>query len=195
MLALNTEDHAMLLGVTRSNGPQAQLQYHFYDPNFALLTLQSQEALAMVVRQHLVDNGFAEKYSAAGTQDHPTFTLVEMDAPRMAAVDIGHGLTVGDLGAHRSLRESVTLAVSDPFSSRLPRLSSSADAFSGALRLAEGWRSAVPRLQNEAGLDAHWMPILSTMERQPEGLQVRFLNLNNPGESERVATVTELDVL
>lgn len=107
LLALNTQTHSMLLCATVKKSSYTESDYHFYDPNFAMVTYDSAQALLGALKRHLLEGGFAEAYNAYGTKDVPDFNLHEIHGARLAQVDVDSGLVVEDLGSDKPLAETV----------------------------------------------------------------------------------------
>ncbi|KAK6860846.1 TcdA/TcdB toxin- pore forming domain-containing protein [Apiospora arundinis] len=194
IVAMNTREHAMLLGVTVRNSETA---YHFYDPNFAMATFASKESLLKALNRHLVTETFASTYSAFGTAETPTFNLVEIDAWEMSRVDIGSQLTLRDLSSDETLVETA--------SSKWRRnpVQASRDlvdkpsfhgtrALSEALQATKAWREAVAALEKAYGLDGPWMPILQNLEPETGGgYRVQFINIEDPSQTRWLSTNDE----
>ncbi|KAF4468628.1 makes caterpillars floppy [Fusarium albosuccineum] len=107
LLALNTETHSMLLGVTIKESV-TDADYHFYDPNFAMVTYGSLENLREALERHLLGNGLAITYNAFGRPEAPRFNFYEIDGAKLARVDVdSSGLVVEDLAGEMALTERI----------------------------------------------------------------------------------------
>ncbi|KAI0914714.1 hypothetical protein F4823DRAFT_557660 [Ustulina deusta] len=186
VLAINTREHAMLLGVTVRDSKTA---YHFYDPNFAMATFASKETLLKALNRHLATEGFASTYSAFGTAEAPTFNLVEIDAWEMSRVSIGSQLTLRDLSSDDTLVETASakwrrspIQASHDLVDR-PSFQGT-HALSEALQATKSWREAVARLEKANGLEGSWIPILKNLEPETGGgYRVQFINIEDPSQT------------
>ncbi|UNI17073.1 hypothetical protein JDV02_003452 [Purpureocillium takamizusanense] len=104
MFMLHTEGHAMLLGATIRNAYLSS--YHFYDPNFAMVTFDTTDALIKAMSRHLVTEQWATAYSASGTPMAPVFELVEICSADLSQVDVGFDLVVQDLSSAEDLSQT-----------------------------------------------------------------------------------------
>lgn len=102
MIAMHTEVHSMLLGVTRKGNSTG---WHFYDPNFAVATFTSGNALLEATNKFF--QRFAVVYEAKLEGERPAFNLFQIDADKVSRIGSDYNLTVADLVKPETLLETV----------------------------------------------------------------------------------------
>ncbi|KIK70239.1 hypothetical protein GYMLUDRAFT_547718 [Collybiopsis luxurians FD-317 M1] len=192
IFALNTDIHAMLLGVTNRGG---KTSYHFYDPNFAIASFDSQAQLLNATTKFFTDTDYqyANVYAAGGTASDPTFTLVQLDTDKMAGIGFDYRLTVADFCEPETLTETVSIKaainIPDPNRFTTNRGLSAGATLLEAAELGEQWRLATEKLEASTGLGEHWTPILETIEDVDSGgYRIQFVNIENPDDTRWVNT-------
>lgn len=93
-LMLNSDNHAMLVAKT-FDGDQAT--YHFYDPNFGVFEFQQPALFLSALTDFFQTQGLAKYYAAYGDEARPTFDLIELQGPKISALDLSGGFRVGQL--------------------------------------------------------------------------------------------------
>ncbi|WP_340613510.1 TcdA/TcdB pore-forming domain-containing protein [Xenorhabdus thailandensis] len=178
--ALNTQNHAMMVGSTV--GAKGR-RYYFYDPNFGIFAFDNSANFLRAMEKHLVKRGLAVHYSAFGSQSAPTFNLVEIDPAKMASVPVGNGLDVADLTRPDELatvieqRQWVKQAVNAQV-----KIAEDAQLRTSLATLdTEQWGAkfdkAITALAQEHKLDHRWMPVIGSIKEQEKGrYSVQFIN-------------------
>ncbi|KAK0667268.1 TcdA/TcdB pore forming domain-containing protein [Cercophora samala] len=183
--ALNTQEHAMLVGVSRS--AHGQLQYHFFDPNFALATFQALDGFRSALLEHF------QIYS----QMNNALNMVEIRPDAMAKVPIGSGMTVNDLSEpsppseylvrRRQQRQSVQMVYQQQ---AVPEVQSGRQLLD-VLSLAQRVQEILPTGDSDSGLDQRWVPILQSVEDEANGgFRVQFVNMECPDDSRWISFPT-----
>ncbi|SFN47539.1 TcdA/TcdB pore-forming domain-containing protein [Xenorhabdus japonica] len=192
MFALNTQRHAMMVGVT--SGDKGR-RYYFYDPNVGIFAFDNSDNFRQAINNHLVKRKLAVHYDSLGSESNPEFNLIEIDTDKMARVSLGNGLDVADLSSTNDLatvieqRQLVKKTV-------IAQEKMTKDA---QLRTAlithdtEQWGAqfdkAITRLAQENKLDQHWMPIISNTKEPKEGQYlVQFINRDQPEKTRWVSS-------
>ncbi|GAB0133845.1 makes caterpillars floppy protein [Epichloe bromicola] len=191
-LAMHTEVHAMLQGLTKNGNSTS---WHFYDPNFAIATFKSGEALLEATTKFFGESGFAKVYEAQGQT--PSFDFFQIDAERVSRIGFDHNLTVADLVQPETLLETIASEHKTAIFLQDPAQLTSSRTFSAQTELLEilglgeaAWRDATARLEESTGMGEHWMPILETMKEGSEkgSYEVQFINLKNKNETKWIST-------
>lgn len=191
-LAMHTEVHAMLLGLTKNGNSTS---WHFYDPNFAIATFKSGEALLEATTKFFEESGFAKVYEAQGQT--PSFDFFRIDAERVSRIGFAHDLTVADLVQPETLLETIASEHKTATFIQDPAQLTSSRTFSAQTELLEilglgeaAWHDATARLEESTGMGEHWMPILETMKEGGEkgSYEVQFINLKNKNETKWIST-------
>lgn len=188
--ALNTQNHAMMVGSTV--GAKGH-RYYFYDPNFGIFAFDNSANLLHAMEKHLVERGLAVHYSAFGSKSAPTFNLVEIDPVKMARVPVGNGLDVADLTRPDELatvieqRQWVKQAVNAQV-----KIAEDAQLRTALATLdTEQWGAkfdkAITALAQENNLDHRWMLVIGSIKEQGEGrYSVQFINRDHLEETRLV---------
>ncbi|MBK5529404.1 hypothetical protein JFT86_20925 [Pseudomonas sp. TH06] len=185
--ALNTRNHSMLVASTvMAKGRR----YYFYDPNVGIFAYDDTASFLKAMEQHLVGRGLADFYGAFGSKQSPEFNLVQIDADKMAKVQVGNGLEVADLSRpgelatlidqRRQVQETVSVQSRIAEDMQLRGSLVTLDVEQWGARFAE----SSTRLATENGLDPRWMPVIATTEDQGAGnYRVQFINRDQPEQS------------
>ena len=190
--ALNTDTHAMLLGATNFAGTTS---YHFYDPNFTVATFTSKDELLTGTTNFFDDMGYASVYGATGPSENPTFTLVQIDTAKMARIGFDFKINVADIPEPETLTETLELKaprdlhLPDPgrFSS-IRALGAGAAILEGA-PLAQAFRIAIAKLEQEAGLGDNWVPIMETLsDTEGTSFSLEFINLEDTTQTRTLSS-------
>ncbi|PHM44306.1 TcdA/TcdB pore-forming domain-containing protein [Xenorhabdus szentirmaii] len=181
--ALNTRNHAMMVGVTV--GAEGR-RYYFYDPNVGIFAFDNVENFSHAMEKHLVTRKLAVHYGAFGSKSTPAFNLVEIDPAKMAKVPVGNGLDVADLTRPDEL---ATVIEQRQWAKQVVNTQEKV-AESTQLRTAlvtldaelwgERFDNAITELARENGLDQRWMPVIDNIKEQDEGpYRIQFINRDN----------------
>ncbi|MDX7987581.1 hypothetical protein FE392_09590 [Xenorhabdus sp. 12] len=178
--ALNTRNHAMMVGVTV--GAEGR-RYYFYDPNVGIFAFDSMKNFSRAMEKHLVTRKLAVHYGALGSKSTPAFNLVEIDPAKMARVPVGNGLDVADL------TRSDELATVIEQRRQVKQVVNTQEKIDENLQLrtalvtldAEQWGekfdNAITELAKENRLDQRWMPVIGNIMEQDEGhYRIQFIN-------------------
>ncbi|PHM48847.1 TcdA/TcdB pore-forming domain-containing protein [Xenorhabdus miraniensis] len=186
MFALNTRNHAMMVGVTIGDEGR---RYYFYDPNVGIFAFNNSDNFFQAINKHLVKRKMAVYYGSLGSESNPEFNLMEIDPDKMARVSLGNGLDVADLSSTDELatvieqRQWVKQTVIAQ-----EKITKDAQLRTALVTLdAEQWGAkfdeSITRLAQENKLDQHWMPIIGNTEETKEGhYRVQFINRDRPEE-------------
>ncbi|MBD2798392.1 hypothetical protein ID856_18110 [Xenorhabdus sp. 18] len=181
--ALNTRNHAMLVGCTvRAEGRR----YYFYDPNVGIFAFDNAASFSRAMEQHLVKRNMAVYYGSLGSQSVPVFNLVEIDPDKMASVPVGNGLDVADLTRPDELatvieqrqwvKQTVNAKVKIAEYTQLHTALATLDTE----QWGDKFDQAMTRLAQENRLDQRWIPVIGNIEEQGEGrYRVQFINREN----------------
>jgi len=96
---LSKDGHSMMVG---SRGMGQEKRYFFFDPNFGLAQVDSQDALTKLLQWHFVKNGLGEHYGAFGTRQSPKFEVVEINPGSLATWNLDYPRDGGDTVAELS---------------------------------------------------------------------------------------------
>ncbi|PHM22319.1 TcdA/TcdB pore-forming domain-containing protein [Xenorhabdus ehlersii] len=190
--ALNTQNHAMMVGSTV--GAKGR-RYYFYDPNFGIFAFDNSGNLLHAMEKHLVKRGLAVHYSAFGSKSVPTFNLVEIDPARMARVPVGNGLDVADLirpdelatviEQRQWVKQAVNAEVKIAEDAQLRTTLATLDAEQWGAKFDK----AITALTQENKLDQRWMPVIGSIEEQGEGrYSIQFINRDHLEETRLVSS-------
>ncbi|PHM45854.1 toxin B [Xenorhabdus mauleonii] len=181
--ALNTRNHAMMVGVTVDAEGR---RYYFYDPNVGIFAFDSMKNFSRAIEKHLVKRKLAVHYGALGSQSAPAFNLVEIDPAKMAKVPVGNGLDVADLTrpdelatvieqrqwAKQAVNTQEKIAENVQLRTTLVALD--------AEQWGERFDNAMTELARENRLDQRWMPVIDNIKEQGKGhYRIQFINRDN----------------
>jgi len=104
-LALNTNNHCMLVAVAETT--PGEVKYHFYDPNFGIVSFPTQGRLLQVLKRYFVEEGYGDRYGAFGGRgaSEPEFEVVEILNAQLEGIGLSYGMTVDDLSEVERLSE------------------------------------------------------------------------------------------
>lgn len=102
-LALNTNNHCMLVAVTETT-PGA-VKYHFYDPHFGIVSFPTQKRLLQALEKYFVEERYGNRYGAFGGVSEPEFEVVEIINAQLEGIGLSFGMTVDDLSEVERLSE------------------------------------------------------------------------------------------
>lgn len=162
----------------------------FYDPNFAIATFTSPEAMINVVNRHYIDRWLAVAYGAFGTPHEPTFDLVEIEHGRTAQILLGHGLTVYDLSDSRTLVECIDIKKAILEQPNRDQGFGVSLMLMESIQWADRWRKALGDMLSAEGLSSRWMPVLAThQELEPgRGYEIQLMNHDDLNQTHRDLT-------
>ncbi|OCA53115.1 TcdA/TcdB pore-forming domain-containing protein [Photorhabdus namnaonensis] len=192
MFALNTQNHAMMVGSTV--GYEGR-RYYFYDPNVGIFAFNDATSFFKAMKNHFVGRKLAAHYSSLGSLSSPVFNLEKIDAGKMAEVPVGNGLNVADLTRpgelaavieqQRQVKHTVDAQIRITEDTRLRSALVILDAEQWGAR----FNQANTRLTQENNLDQRWIPIISNTEDQGEGrYRVQFINRDQPEKTRWVSS-------
>lgn len=203
LVALNTERHSLLLGVSyrqetspfKQNGQvsQARTYFYFYDPNTGLAVFDDTESLFNAAHELLITNKLADYYQAYSgmlpNNQEPEFLAEVIDTKKMAEVTLtvdGGCVTVRDLVRADPLVDTFkqgylfrqTLAVAHNLSnSRKLEMVLTVDK---ACQQADAFHQAMSDIRQSANIDASWVPALAYMRELPDNTyEIPFIQANN----------------
>ncbi|KAF8420989.1 hypothetical protein EV426DRAFT_610210 [Tirmania nivea] len=168
--ALNTNNHCMLVAVTEST--LGAVRYHFYDPNFGIVSFPKGEQLFQALGKYFVEERYGERYGAFGDKgiSEPEFEVVEILNSQLEGIGLSFGMTVDDLSEVERLsdvaearRQAEQQTKFLPAGTQLTaesqqelELSSTEDRLK---EICNGWKSAARILAGNEGLDSNWIPL------------------------------------
>ena len=189
-LALNTNNHCMLVAVTETT-PGA-VKYHFYDPHFGVVSFPTQKQLLHALKKYFVEEGYGDKYGAFGGRgvSEPEFEVVEILNAQLEGIGLSFGMTVDDLSEVERLSEvaetrrqelqGTTFPLYTPLPLTNPQRPLDKELGPNSVddqlkEICDGWKSATKALAAKEGLDSNWIPLPRTTVDQ----EILFVNLTN----------------
>ncbi|AYA40386.1 hypothetical protein HZS38_07815 [Xenorhabdus nematophila] len=181
--ALNTRNHAMMVGVTV--GAEGR-RYYCYDPNVGIFAFDNMKNFSRAMEKHLVERKLAVHYGALGSKSIPAFNLVEIDPVKMAKVSLGNGLDVADLTRPDELATVIEQRqwVKQTINAQ-EKIAGDVQLHTALVTLdAEQWGEkfdkAITELAGEHKLDQRWVPVIDNIKEKSEGgYRVQFINRDN----------------